>query len=106
VVSGKWQVVSGRSRSLRDDNQNGNGNGKSKGNGNGKGKGKGKGNGKGKGKGKSERNGRNGRTQRAQCLSKSLVAGDVRVDEAGPGVDAAGDGLRVGEALFAQPGRD
>jgi hypothetical protein len=30
-----------------------------------------------------------------------LVAGDVRVNGAGPGVDAAGEGLGVGEALVA-----
>ena len=32
-----------------------------------------------------------------------LVAGDGGVDGAGPGVDAAGEGLGVGEALFAEP---
>jgi hypothetical protein len=30
-----------------------------------------------------------------------LVAGDLRIDGAGPGVDAAGEGLGVGEALVA-----
>lgn len=32
-----------------------------------------------------------------------LVAGDSGVDGAGPEVDAAGDGLGLGEALFAEP---
>ena len=35
-----------------------------------------------------------------------LVAGDVGVDLAGPGFDAAGDGLGFGEALIAEPSGD
>jgi hypothetical protein len=34
-------------------------------------------------------------------LGRSLVAGNAGVDGAGPGVDAAGEGLGVGEALVA-----
>src|ERR1700723_179932 len=36
-------------------------------------------------------------------LGLDLVAGDGGVDGAGPGVDAAGDGLGFVEALLAQP---
>ena len=32
-----------------------------------------------------------------------LVAGDLGIDLAGPGVDAAGDGLSFVEALLAEP---
>ncbi len=35
-----------------------------------------------------------------------LVAGDAGVDEAGPGVDASGDGLGLVEALLAEPCSD
>jgi len=37
---------------------------------------------------------------------QGLVAGDGGVDEAGPGVDASGDGLDLLEALVAEPGGD
>ena len=38
--------------------------------------------------------------------ARVLVPGDGGVDLAGPGVDAAGDGLGFVEALVAEPGRD
>ncbi len=39
----------------------------------------------------------------ANCPDADLIARCVRIDEIGPGVDAAAHALRVSEAIFAQP---
>src|SRR5258708_36539941 len=44
---------------------------------------------------------RGGLWARSACAGRPLVAGNAGVDGAGPGVDAAGEGLGVGEALVA-----
>ena len=42
----------------------------------------------------------------ADLALSGLVTGDFGVDRAGPGVDAAGEGLYVGESLLAEPEGD
>ena len=42
----------------------------------------------------------------SRLVAEGSVAGDGRVDGAGPGVDAAGEGLGLVEALLAQPHGD
>jgi hypothetical protein len=37
----------------------------------------------------------------SRFVDTPLIAGDVGVDGAGPGIDASGEGLGVGEALVA-----
>lgn len=41
--------------------------------------------------------------ERSPFCARDLVAGDGGVDDAGPEVDAAGDGLRLFEALLTEP---